>query len=368
MSAHEPPFWVICALMALLSAGPASAYAEAQAQTETAQAVDAQSLFEEGNRLFVRAERARGARRVALLTEAYGAYRASLERAQNPNALFNTAVVLESLGRHAEAYAHYDQYIAHAEVDEAERAAAIARRDALAPHVALVTLVTEPPGAFVHVEGWAFPERPRTPVTLALPAGSHRLLLERPEHAPAEVRLVAVPGHHDTIHAVLTPLPVEPEPEPAEPIAPPEPAEPAEPPEVLDIEAPAPTAAIRETRRLGPWPHIALGVASAAALVSVGLTVRAFHLNDDYDAAAAAYRQSRSEADWAHADGLYHDVRRANHTADALFAVTGALAVTTVLLYVVGRPKADAPPRLELAPTATRGGAGLVAVMPFGGP
>ncbi len=108
--------------------------------------------------------------------------------------------------------------------------------------------------------------------------------------------------------------------------------------------------------RLGALPHVALGVTAAAAAVTVGLMVRALRLKDDFEDACpgGTVSQCTSMAD---------DVDRANHLADGILGAAAALAITTLILYLVNSDAPDEPSEADvqfgLAPTRNGGVATL---------
>ncbi len=94
-----------------------------------------------------------------------------------------------------------------------------------------------------------------------------------------------------------------------------------------------------ETRPLGVLPHIALGVTAAGLGATVGLGVRALNMNDDNQAACNAAGGPIVAP--ATCDRLAGEVEDANRATDIVLGVTGALAITTLILYLVNRPSAD---------------------------
>lgn len=104
--------------------------------------------------------------------------------APNRNVVFNIARSYEALGRYDEAYQYYAAYRA-AEPSEKERAAAGAKLKELAPHLALITVTSEPSGATVYVDRKDLGGHGETPLTVALSPGTHRLLLEKEGFEPA---------------------------------------------------------------------------------------------------------------------------------------------------------------------------------------
>lgn len=106
-----------------------------------------------------------------------------------------------------------------------------------------------------------------------------------------------------------------------------------------------------ETRPLGVLPHIALGLTGAGLATTVGLGVRALQMNDDNEQACIDAGRNPLVC-----DELASEVEDANRITDVMLGVTGALAITTLILYLVNRPSADG----DLVQVhVDRGGAGI---------
>lgn len=97
------------------------------------------------------------------------------------------------------------------------------------------------------------------------------------------------------------------------------------------------TAVVRVTmdaggqRPLGPLPHIALGVTGAAAIGFGVLAGLARREHDDY-------REACDSVDlFGCTTEEQNDIEQANLRADIVLGVAGALAITTVILYVLNR-------------------------------
>ena len=96
----------------------------------------------------------------------------------NRNVLFNIARCFEALNRFDEAFRYYFELTGAglAADDAREVKHALAR---LTPKVALLTVISEPPGADVYVDREDLGSRGRTPLTLAVSPGAHTVLLKR---------------------------------------------------------------------------------------------------------------------------------------------------------------------------------------------
>lgn len=120
---------------------------------------------------------------------------ASNRLSQNHNVLFNIALCYEHLARTPEAYRYYAHSL-HGETDPAvisQLEAALAR---LARRVALLHIVTSPPGARLYIDRRDLGGRGAAPQTMALQPGTYRVLAELDGYAvarsePVELRVGA---------------------------------------------------------------------------------------------------------------------------------------------------------------------------------
>ena len=325
---------MLTALLGLVS----PAVAAAQGATGNA---EARTYFEEGNRLYQEASRARGSQRTNLLQRSLEAYVDSLQIVRSRNALFNAAIVLDELGRHDEAFNYFSEYLRIEGLPTADRDDATARRDALRMKVAVLRVVTEPPGALVWVDRKDLAPRGETPIELALPPGKRNTFVEKEGFVSIERSQEIVQGETATVELQLSALPVvplEPEPEPL-----------GEPP--------------RPRLR-----NAAIGTAAstlATAAVALGLSLRARTLNDEYEQAAAEYRMTGDAGDLQRAEGLADRTDRFNLAADVFWGTTIALGVSAIVLYGVHRKrqKREAP---EVGVSFSRSGGFASLRMPIG--
>jgi outer membrane receptor protein involved in Fe transport len=116
---------------------------------------------------------------------------ASNRLAPNRNVVFNIARSYEALGQYDEAYQYYDAYRA-AETAAGERGAAEAKLRQLAPLVPLLAVDSDPPGATVYIDRKDLGGHGETPLTIALPPGGHKVIVEKQgfEAAAGTVELV----------------------------------------------------------------------------------------------------------------------------------------------------------------------------------
>lgn len=318
-------------LLVLLGLGSPAA-AQAQGTTENA---EARTYFDEGNRLYQEASRTRGAERTQLLQRAFGAYVDSLQIVRSRNALFNAAIVLDELERYDEAFNYFSEYLRIEDVPEADREDAMRRRESLRARVAVLRVRTDPEGALVWVDRKDLAARGETPMELALPPGTHRLFIEKPEYESFEQSQALVLGESASVELTLEPVPV---PAPMAVVTPtPMPPEPEERPRLRNA---------------------AIGTAAgtlAAAAVGLGVSLRARTLRNDYDSAAAQYRLTGDPADYQRAQDLADRTDRFNLTADVFWGATIALGVSSIVLYGVHkkRQKREVP---ELGVSLSRQG------------
>ena len=102
----------------------------------------------------------------------------------NRNVVFNIARTFENLKRFADAHRYYVDALAGETDPKAlkEVNAAIAR---IAPNVAVLNVVTSPPGATLYIDRRDLGSRGRSPRPLALPPGTYRVIAEIEGHEPA---------------------------------------------------------------------------------------------------------------------------------------------------------------------------------------
>jgi len=168
---NHPPAKVrgaLAALALLLSLDAATAYAdraaEARFHDEVARRHYAARRYEDAVRSFMLEQRL----------------------APNPNIVFNIALCFQQLGRHADAYMYYAEYLASDDDDEGRRGQAEQALASLRPRVALVTVNSEPPGMQIYVDRRELGQYGVTPRVLALDAGEHRIWVERPGYRADE--------------------------------------------------------------------------------------------------------------------------------------------------------------------------------------
>ena len=120
----------------------------------------------------------------------------------NRNVVFNIARTFEQLKRYADAHRHYVDALAGETNPRAihDVEEAIAR---IAPNVAVLDVVTSPPGATIYLDRKDLGSRGRSPRPLALPPGQYRVLAELDGYEP-QTSEVIVAELGKTARAALT--------------------------------------------------------------------------------------------------------------------------------------------------------------------
>jgi len=183
------------------------AVAPADAQEE-----EARLLFERGNQHLARGMRSRGARRTRELQEALDAYLGVLRLgARTRNVVFNLALTLQELGREAEAFNYYSQYLREFDLSDADRTTGRERLEALRPRVAVAQVTSTPDGAEVRVDRRDLPVRGTTPLELALPEGQHRLFFSLEGYGEQTAQVTVATGQRVDVAVTLEgePVPVQ---------------------------------------------------------------------------------------------------------------------------------------------------------------
>jgi outer membrane receptor for ferrienterochelin and colicins len=116
------------------------------------------------------------------------------EIAPSQRMLYNIAVCADLAGRGDMAFALYQEYLGTDDAEPARRADAEHRAERLKGRLALVSVDTEPAGALVYVDRKELGQFGTSPLTLAVPEGEHRILVERLGFARAEVPVSAKTG------------------------------------------------------------------------------------------------------------------------------------------------------------------------------
>jgi outer membrane receptor for ferrienterochelin and colicins len=125
--------------------------------------------------------------------EALRSYFLSYRLVPNRNVLFNIARCYEALERFDQAYRHYHD-LSKEELSESDRREVSRSLARIRPKVALVRVETEPAGAEVYADRVDLGSRGKTPQTLALTPGRHKLTVHKEGHREAESFVELVRG------------------------------------------------------------------------------------------------------------------------------------------------------------------------------
>jgi outer membrane receptor protein involved in Fe transport len=102
----------------------------------------------------------------------------------NRNVSFNIARSYEQLGLYPEAFRYY-QHVLEQETDDAVRARIEAAISQIKSHVAVLKIVTNPPGAVIYIDRRDLGPRGESPRTLGLAPGRYVVVAELPGYEPA---------------------------------------------------------------------------------------------------------------------------------------------------------------------------------------
>jgi outer membrane receptor for ferrienterochelin and colicins len=144
---------------------------------------EADVAFELGNEAYARGN----------YNEALSSYFTSYRLVPNRNVLFNIARCYEAQNRFNEAYRYYNDLSGESlpEDDAAEIRRSLER---LRSKVALVRVITVPEGAEVYIDRADLGSRGRSPQTLALPPGRHKVMVKKEGYRPAEASVYLAKG------------------------------------------------------------------------------------------------------------------------------------------------------------------------------
>ncbi|MEM1417555.1 MAG: PEGA domain-containing protein [Myxococcota bacterium] len=128
---------------------------------------------------------------------------------QNPRTAYNIGRCFQELGRTRSAFLAFSEYLDRLPEDEDDggaraRAEGVLRQ--MAPRVARLRVVSDPPGATVYVGERDLGDYGTTPRLLAVRPGTTRIRVELPGHRPAQVDVEAVVGREEAVQLSLTPI------------------------------------------------------------------------------------------------------------------------------------------------------------------
>jgi hypothetical protein len=309
----------------------------------------AQSLLTQGSALYERGDYA-GA--LEKFTAAYTAY-------PSPKLMFNIGQANRDLGRPVEALAAFEKFLADAP-DAAPDAVASAHKSTadLREKLGRIHIECERMGAEVNVDGQSVGTTPLLMPIWATP-GRHQVTARHPSASPTLENVEVQAGSIQMVTLHLRPLaiPVAAQPAPAEPVAnqpaaarpvaapepeptPPLPSLPTvaapSPPHPAASAGPTPIATTDNSWWLGrKWTWVAAGstVLFGAGAIAAGLAMQSkFDALDKSCGDGNVTRPGCKEPEIA-------AVRSCQITANVLWGLTGAAALTTgVLFYLEGRP------------------------------
>lgn len=327
------PSATILVTLTLLCAPAAARGQDAGVVTPTAMALEtrAQALYQQGREHF----------HAGRFDEARGAFQASLDMVDSPNARMYLGRSLSRLGRVAEAYTALDRAARDAGVRartepryQATSDSARAEAEALRPLVAWLVLRVDPmPDDLAVLVGELPVQRGGIGVEIPLSPGEVVVTARARGFRAAEARASLVAGETARVALAMEPEPV---------------ATDASTASVEDASTPADVPALVYSRR-GPLRTAGLvtgitGVVTLATGLVFGIIAW-----DQFQTFSGDTSQG-SVAD----DGI-----RNRDTANALFAVGGALSAAGLLMWLVAPARAEAPAALRVSLTPTAGGVGL---------
>lgn len=186
-------------LLAVSIASTALAQAPAPTAADQARA-RAEALKAEADRAYI----------AKAYTRALELLKAAYDADPQPRYVANQGLVLEQLGRHAEAVKAFERFLAGSPRPPADKAAAA--RKVLERLKPPVTIDTTPPGATVSIDGG--PPIGLTPLTTRLVAGDHTINLTLDGYAPAQNGVKVLVADGLSYQATMVPLPEAPKPPP----------------------------------------------------------------------------------------------------------------------------------------------------------
>src|SRR5882724_9344070 len=116
----------------------------------------------------------------------------------NRNVGFNIARCYEQLHQYPAAFRYYTQSI-EGEQDAETRKRVIAALDTIKPHVAVLKVVTDPPGATIYIDRRDLGPRGSSPRTLGLEPGRYKVIAELQGYDPAESGPIDAPIAGETV-------------------------------------------------------------------------------------------------------------------------------------------------------------------------
>jgi outer membrane receptor for ferrienterochelin and colicins len=115
--------------------------------------------------------------------------------AASPRSLYNVGLCADLAHDDELAFAYLHAYLVGPDTDEVRRADARARAERLGKKLALVEVITTPPGAEIMIDRAELGTYGRAPRTVSVPVGEHRVLVSHPGHRPASTTVRATKGN-----------------------------------------------------------------------------------------------------------------------------------------------------------------------------
>jgi len=175
---------VACAVVAAPLSGRADEASQARFHNQLAEKLYRQERFEEALRNFF------------------------VVRRLSPDAqtLFNIALCFDQLGRSDQAFLFFTRFLNDDDISDVRREFARARVEQLGKEVGRVRIETAPPGARVFIDHREYGSWGRTPITLPLSGGAHKIWLSKPDHREVSLEVEVELGSAETVLRELVPI------------------------------------------------------------------------------------------------------------------------------------------------------------------
>lgn len=311
-----------------------------------AQGVDAEELFNQGNKLMEQGE----------LVQACDAFEASNRAEPTAGTLIQLGKCLSHRGRIASAWSAYKDALTRAK-DPTKRNIAGDAALALESRLSYLTIAVSDEN---RVEQLTITRDgdPLDPTSWnhALPVDGHdyTIVARAPGHRSWQTAVHVEPEQDRAVINIprLDALPRPAEPSPS-PVAPP----PALPARVIQLPAAQPRSSLSATRKLS----IVLGVTSMLA-VATAATLGTAANREQADASQLCPDAARACAQGAQANLLVSAGNRWAFDANVAWSLAGGAALVSGILWWIGAPSEAENPQIAVVPTATSGAIGVVVV------
>ncbi|MBW2461727.1 MAG: PEGA domain-containing protein [Deltaproteobacteria bacterium] len=168
----------------------------------------ARVYFEQGNEALTRGMNARGPRKTRFLQQALESYMQSLQIVRTRNVVYNAGVALEGLERDDEAFGYFREYLEFPNLSAEEQAEATTKLTALRQRVAVVMIVSTPPGAEVRIDRRDLAVEGTTPLEVAVSAGNHRIFVSAEGYVDGEATVMGATGRRERVAVELNAEPI----------------------------------------------------------------------------------------------------------------------------------------------------------------